>query len=264
MREREEVQAMPWGVVFGAAYICKTIYTGLMKHILLSALLACASLAQGQTVAIEEAILNKGIVEKRWSPEEMPEIGKKWAQLKARYPAMQFDSVSGETIVEGVITFPGIQKQRAFKRLQEWAAIHFTDADAVKRHEDLEAGKLIFKGYVGVTHLAKVRLLWETELVPTTSNLYFTLTFTVKDERAKVRLDQLRFRNFRRGYSYGSLYAPGEWEETPLQGFFPVVERKSSTWESVYDLLSRCDAELRAQLASMERYVRDVDADYRF
>lgn len=236
-----------------------------MKPILLLAtFLVLQPCAFTQTVEIETVLINKAISEGRWSTEELPEIGSRWRQLKSQYPEMQYDTLEGQVIVEGIINFPGINKQNAFRRIKEWAAINFSDVESAVHYEDLESGKMIFKGYVEVTSYTKIQFLWNEELVPTTSNLYFTLILTVKDEKAKVRFEYLRFQNYRAGYMLGSYYVPGEWEETSLKSFFPIVYKKSSTWEGAFKMLTNCKASLMRLLPSMERYVGGINADYRF
>ena len=235
-----------------------------MKKILVFGLMVLAQWCFGQTVEIETALLNRGIEENRWSQEGMMERGRKWAKVKGNYPVMQYDSLSGEVILDELITFPGITKSQAFKRMKEWASINFSNVDDVIEYEDMESGKLFFKGYVEITHLIQVRFLWARDTYPTRSNLYFTLSLTIKDEKAKVRFENLRFISHRAGFATSTYYVPAESIETSLRSYLPVAWSSPNTWEDTFDLLRNSMTSLRRFPLSMQRYIRAINEDYKF
>ncbi len=235
-----------------------------MKHVLIMLLLVPV-VGWGQTVGIEEAYLNAAVKAKKWTQEEASARGKAWAQIKGKYPVLPYDTVRKEMVIEDVIEFSGITKAQAFKRVKEWAALNFGKLDAVLEYEDLESGKIILEGFTEVTHLTLSPGAWgRLKSAPTNSNLYFSLVVTMKDGKAKVQYENLRFRYWRAGFAMASYYVPGEWENTGFSYYYPVTAREPDGWAVTLDLLSKSVSELKATAPSLERHIRAVGEDYKF
>lgn len=235
-----------------------------MKKVLLIMLLAPV-MGWGQTVEIEAAYLNNAIKSKLWTQDEATTRGKMWAQIKGKYPILPYDTVKKEMVIENIIAFPGVPKEQAFKRVKEWASLTFGKLDAVLEYEDLATGKIILEGFSEVTHLTKSPGVWgRLRTAPTTSNLYYSLVVTIKDGKAKVQYENLRFKYWRPGFALNSTWVPGEWESTGFSYYMPVTSREPEDWEITLDLLRNSVAELKNTAPSLEKHIRAVEDDYRF
>lgn len=236
-----------------------------MKKIFFMVALCAPVWACGQTVELEEAYVNKCISEKTWTQIESTDRGKQWKALRAVYPKIPYDTATKMVTVEHIVTFPGVAQAQAFKRVKEWGALHFGSLDAVTDYEDAESGKIIMEGFVPVTYEATFENMWgTTKSVPTFKSLYFSLVVTVKDGKAKVRYENLKYHYTVGGYMAGSVYVPVEVVRLPFGVGFPITAGAPGTWKGAVELLNKTMSELNATAPSLEKYVREVTADYGF
>jgi len=233
---------------------------------LLFVLAVCAPwMGWGQTVEMEEAYMNKCLSDKTWDQVHGAERVRLWRTLRDGYPIIPFDTATRSVTVEHIISFPGIDKVTAFKRVKEWGALHFGSLEAVTDYEDLESGKIILEGWVPVSYDATFENIWgNVKSVPSYRSLYFSLVVTVKAGKAKVRYENLKFHYSVGGYIVGGVYMPVELVRAPLGGLFPITSSDSSTWPGSVDLIRKTMRELNATAPSLETYVRSAEADYGF
>jgi hypothetical protein len=222
-------------------------------------------LGLSQTVDIENAYINKAISEKKWDQMEAAKRGKLWQQLRAEYPVLPFDTVSKEIHVESIITFPGITKDVAYRRIKEWAALNFGKLSSVLEYENEASGKIIIEGLTEIKYNSTFKTIWgNNKAIPTDMDMYFSLMLTVKDGKAKVQYENLRYRTFVPGYGSGVYYVPSEYFNLRFGFMFPITASDTSSWEGYLDLLKKSMAELNATAPSLELYIRGADSDYRF
>lgn len=220
----------------------------------------------GQTVELEEEYLNKCVREQKWTQAEATERVRLWRQMKVEYPVIPYDTSAKEVTVDRVITFPGVKREVAFRRVKEWAALTFGSLEEVTDYEDAASGKIILEGYVVVTYQASFDNLWgNLKSVPDSKRLYFSLVVTVKDDKAKVEYKNLKYWYTIGGYTIGNTYIPLEVVRMPFGLGFPVTAAADKgTWKGALDLLRKTMVELNATAPSLEAYVRAVDEDYKF
>lgn len=236
----------------------------MLKIILLATGMSVASLSLGQTVAIEEAYLNASISSGRWTQEEASARGKKWAKFKAQYPVLPYDAETGRFEVKELISFPGVSRGTAFKRAKEWAALRFGKLSEVTEYEDAETGKLIFEGYMEITHMAMKPTMWgKLRAAPSSSRLHFSLIVTIKDGKAMVEFENLRFRYWIPPSTIG-IYVPGEWQSYGIGGYFPIVSKDVEGWEIVGDMVKSVFTELKWVAPSLESHIKKAAEDNGF
>lgn len=220
----------------------------------------------GQTVELEEQYLNKCVKDQKWRAEEAIDRVRLWRQLKGDYPAIPYDTATGEVELVRVIEFPGVKKDVAFRRVKEWGALQFGSLAEVTDYEDMESGKIILEGFVPIVYMATVDNLWGTnKSVPASKDMYFSLVVTVKDGKAKVEYKNLKFRYTVGGYTIGSVYVPMEVVRMPFGNVFPITSADDKgSWKGAMDMVRKTMRELEGTAPSLEQYVRAVEEDYKF
>lgn len=235
----------------------------MFKQISIVLLLVLPCMAMGQSIEAELNYLSEAQRRGDLTPQQLTERASKIRKMKDEYPVMQWDSLERRVVLDKVITFPGVGKQQAWKRMKEWAALNFNKLDAVVEYEDYESGKLIIEGYVEILHLAAYKTIWGKR-IPETSDLHFSMIVTVKDERAKVQFRNLRFKYYVPGYVSGSTYVSPEIYEKSLGYMLPMTSNEPEVWDIYFSLLRNSLQDLNERAPSIERYVRSVSEDYRF
>lgn len=238
------------------------------KMLIVPALWALAmGVVCGQTVAMEKAMLNQALKDGSLTTQEVTDRVRMLRELEGVYPVIELDTATREILVpERVITFPGVTKDRAFKRVKEWGALKFGSLDAVTDYEDAETGKIILEGWVSVWHSASYKNIWGTvKTFPEERQVLFSLVITVKDGKAKMRWENLKYKHRIPGYfSTSNIYVPAQEFIYPVYTAFPLAMSDPGTWKGKIDLLNNTLLELNATYPSLEKYVRTVDDDYRF
>lgn len=236
-----------------------------MKRLTFSLVLLAPRFLFAQTVDIETAYVNKCLAENKWTQVVATDNARLWKQIRGEYPVIPYDTTTGEVVVEHVITFAGVTQAQAFKRVKEWAALHFGSLAAVTDYEDAESGKIILEGWVPVLYESTFDNLWgKNKSVPMTRSLYFSLVVTVKDGKAKVGYKNMKYHYTIGGYVLGNVYMPVEWVRMPLGQAFPITAGDPGTWKGSIDLIRRTMSEVNATAPSLEKYIRDVVKDYGF
>lgn len=229
-------------------------------------LILCGSvMGWGQTVEIESAYINKGIAEKKWDPPQMAARGKMWQQLRHTYPVFPYDTVTKKLHVENIITFPGVKKEIAFRRIKEWAAINYGKLTSVLEYEHEASGKIIIEGYSEVNYTGTT-MTYRGKLKPSPESidLYYSLVLTIVEGKAKIEYKNLKYRSFISGFSMGTYYVPSEYVNMSFGYMFPIVANDPDSWNGYIDLLKNSLAVLNTTAPSIEAYVRDSENDYRF
>jgi hypothetical protein len=231
-------------------------------------LMGCQSvLMSGQTVALEEAYINECIRSQKWSQTESAERVRLWKQLRLDYPVLPYDTLMDRVVVEHVITFPGVMKDQAFKRVKEWSALHFGSLAAVTDYEDAGSGKIILEGWSSVWYSATFDNLWgKSKTQPAERQVLYSLVVTVKDGKAKVRYENIKYKYRIVGYmNSANQYVAAQDFTIALSGLFPVASvEDSATWKGSLDLLRKTMEVLNATAPSLEKYVRDSVGDNDF
>lgn len=238
-----------------------------MKTFFLSVgLCVVVGVVSGQSIAAERAILNTALKEGLLSAPEVTERVRALKDLEPIYPVLPMDTATGKVEVSTVITFPGVTKAQAFKRVKEWAALNFSDLESVIDYEDVEMGKIILEGGVQVWYSATMKNVWgAAKSMPEERWLLFSLVVTVKDGKAKVEYKNLQHRHTIPGYiNAANQYVPKQEFLYPMSFLLPLAWSAPATWKGTIDLLNKSMSELNATAPSLEKYIREVVVDYGF
>lgn len=237
-----------------------------MKKIFI-ALALCAPwvAAWGQTAAMEEKYLNEAVTSGKLTQAEATYRARLWKEIRGEYPVIPYDTAKKELVFDQVIAFPGVTKAVAFKRVKEWAALNFGKLDAVLEYEDAESGKIILEGWTAVLYEDSYENVWgKMKAFPNNRDLTFSMVITLKDGKAKVEYENLKYRYWIWGLVLNGVYHPRELVHVGLEFGFPLISGDPGTWKGTFNLLSRTIAELNATGPSIEKHIRAADDDYRF
>lgn len=220
-----------------------------------------------QTVAIEKALLNKALKDGTMTAEEVTDRVRMLREIEKIYPAIPYDSTTGRIVIpDVVISFPGVTKVQAFKRVKEWAALTFNDLESVVEYEDMESGKIILEGWTSVVYSSSFKNIWgKVKSVPDERRLMFSLIVTVKDGKAKVGYENLKYRHTIAGYiNSANQYVPKQELEYPVLVSFPLAFSEPGLWKGAIDLMNKTMDELKSAAPRLEKYVRAFVEDYGF
>ena len=220
--------------------------------------------ATAQSVEIENAILNRAIQQKEWLQEEIVAKGKEWAALRKEYPSIPYDSLSKTFYFQRLINFSGVSKPLAFKRAKEWGALNFGRLQSVTDYENAEDGVLIFEGYAEIDYTSTYSGLFGRANRETQTDLYFSIIIRIKDERATVKFENLRFKYRVGGTVIGSVYYPVEYYDLPFGYMFPIVKQNLSKWAGSINLLNASKSAILHTIESIEKYMQQTDKDNKF
>lgn len=220
----------------------------------------------GQTVEIEQAFLNKQIADKKWSPEEMQERGRMWKIIKEKYPVLPFDTATRSLKVVKIIEFPGITKAQAYRRVKEWGSLNFADLESVIDYEDFESGKIILEGWRRIWFSNTTTNFWgNVRSFPDERRLLFSLVITIKDGKAKVEYENIKYKYIIPGYiNTMNVYVPQQIFILPLVIAFPLVNSEPGTWEGAIDMMNSTLRAFNETGPEIEKYIRAVNEDYKF
>jgi hypothetical protein len=222
-------------------------------------------LSTGQTVDIENALINKWIAEKKWDAAGIQERAKVWKQERVNYPVVPFDSLSGKVVTSQVIQYSGVSKSQAFKRTMEWAALRFNKVASVVEYSDADAGKLVLEGYVPIHFMGSFKNIWgNVKTLPRSSDLHFSMVITLVEGKAKIEYHNLHFKTFVQGFIAGNVYVPSEIVRNNFEDMFPIIEQDFSMWSGTFDLVRKSLAELNATGPDLSRFLNATNLDYKF
>lgn len=220
--------------------------------------------ASAQTVEIENAILNKSIQQKEWLQDEIVSKGKEWAALRKEYPVLPFDSATNRFKFERLINFSGVSKPVAFKRVREWGALNFGRLQSVIDYENADDGVLILEGFTEIDYTSTYSGLFGRANRETQTDLFFSMVIRIKDERATVKFENLRFKYKVGGTVIGNVYYPIEFYELPFGYMFPIVKQNQAKWRGYIDLVNSSKNRLLGLMESVEKYIQQTEKDGKF
>ena len=221
-----------------------------------------------QTEIIEkENFQKKYVVEEKYSPEKLKEIGRKWKELMTDYggyPNLSYDSSLNEINYKFINSFKGINKEIIYNRIIEWSAIVFGNSDHVIRYKNMETGKIILKGAFDIMFDYDYKNFWGVEKENTTSKTcYFTYIFTIKDDKIKSEIQDIRYE-----YTISILNSGGFYSETeyikPISQLYPITNYKVEKWKEYLDILFETNNSIRSLQDDVAQYIENYNSDYNF
>lgn len=235
-----------------------------MRGLILILALSIGQISICQTVSIEFDQLSRNLKDKGLSSFDQQERARAWQQIKPIYPVLPYDTVTHEFNFERVITFPGVTKNEAFKRVKEWGAIMFGNLDSTFKYEDLADGKIIFEGYSEISYLTTKQFLFKRKIAPDNIDLFFILVVYVKDGKAKLNFKNVRFRNENIATLIGETFIPSVEYYIPFHQLFPIVDNAPELWNPYVEMINKAVNQINVTFLSMERYIRDAATDGNF
>ncbi len=218
-----------------------------------------------QTIQLEEAFLNTNVRLKKWNTEELADISRGWKNVKEIYPLLPFDTVSKRLHSIHVVSFLGVSKEQAFRRVKEWGALNFRSLESVIDYEDASSGKIVMEGWTRIYFNATKENWWgEIKKIPQQRRLLFSMIVTVKEGKAKVEFTNMEFKVYEPAQVLGSVYVPEVNRTYSIEEAFPLMKSPPDTWEGAVNLMKSAMSALDSNVPSLERYIRYAPKDYDF
>lgn len=181
------------------------------------------------------------------------------------YPVLPYDTLTKTFNFTYVLDCSGVPQKVVFKRVKEWCALRYADIDNVLRYEDIDAGKLITKGYTPITYLKTFKGIFGGKHSSyETIKCYHTLIFTCIEGKIKVEVKDLRYLYVYGGYSYGGTYIPRVETEIYLNAMFPIIKNDKVEWAGLMDLAKQTASVYSDHAADLKRYILNWEKDYKF
>lgn len=240
-----------------------------MKTIIISlAFLLTATICFGQTEELELQNLSRMFEEGEFDQEGYRDRAKAWNALMevyGGYPSLPYDENQRRIVFIEYIDVSALNKQVIFNRIFEWAAINFGSLDAVLHYKDYESGKIILKGSFKISHKTTYKNFWGRvkESVTTKTSLQ-TYVFTIKDNKLKLEITQLRYEYKMYGYYTGQYYRPTDTYEMSIHDFYPITDFKPEDWKENLDLIYQTNLRIKLLVFGVELYINEYEQDYKF
>jgi hypothetical protein len=238
------------------------------KLILIGYLILSLVIAIGQTTVIER----ENLVNRHKSGELDLEKYKEFAQSLAKLEPILNDlsqlpiDSSGELSYSKVLELKGLNKKSIYNRIMEFGAINFGSLNAVLQYSDFESGKIIMKGYTDLIHKVDEYFLFSgIEETLRSTKCFFTLIYTIKDNKVKINVRDILFKYDLNEKISGSYYVPAKTIEIPFKSIFPITNRdKSIEWKSNLDMLKQANVTINLMISKTNHYINNIEVDYGF
>jgi len=223
-----------------------------------------------QTYKMEVDLINSLLISKEKTGPEALEMKKNLDEAcdsGRTYPLLPYDTTSGTFNFTYILNCPDVSKNDAFKRVKQWCSLRYADVDAVVRHEDMEAGKLIIKGYTPITYTKTFQGWWgKKRSYSQRSNCYHTIIFTCIDGKIKMEVNDLRYSFVWSGH-YSSLtnsYVGAEETQIYLNSMFPIMINDRKEWAGLLELARQTVQVYGRHSEDLRNYVVNWKNDYKF
>jgi hypothetical protein len=197
--------------------------------------------------------------------EEFKQYAKSWRVLiddLGGYPNLPYDSVKNSISYKKIFDVE-LSKKIIFDRVLEWAAISFGSLDHVLNYKDFETGKIILKGNFDVTYLKDVRNFWgNSKEALTQTTCYQTYVFTVKENKLKIEILNIRYKFYYFGYYNSSIYIPERTLEISIHDLYPITNFESDQWKENLDLLKQTNSIINKLTEGLSLYIKSYNQDY--
>jgi hypothetical protein len=220
-----------------------------------------------QTEKLEIENLSLRYQQKEFPIDDYKQYGQDWRNLLSDlggYPNLPYNydnkAIKFEYLIE-----TGVPKKITFDRILEWSAINFGSLDAVLNYKDFETGKIILKGNFNVTHRQDLKNFWgnlKEEIKETTC--YQTYIFTIKDNKLKIEIMNIKYKFSFVGYMSSNIYIPGRTFEMSIHNIYPITNFDSSQWKEKLDLLNQTNLKIINLKDDISSYIKINKDDYNF
>lgn len=240
-----------------------------MKNYYLTFILLISTiLSFGQTIEREEEYLNKILADQSKSQEEIKILFDNWRAFNkefGEFPKVPFNPKNDQIEYTFTKSYSNLTKEVIMDRILEWSAINFGALDAVLHYKDEASGKIILKGYFSITHKQDYNNFWGTKKEGTnTKDCYQTYVFTVKDNKMKVQVTNLKLEFTSGGYLMGNTFIPTNTEKFPLFVLYPITRFEPIEWKKNLDILKKVDESINTMIENMDFYIGSYSTDYTY
>ncbi len=216
-------------------------------------LLVIITYSTAQTIEIEKQYVNS-IIKSPGSDEFVrKDIAKQWTKFSTEYvyPVLPVDSTKGELQFSEVIEIENVNKKVIFERCEQWLVLSYFQMI----YSNAEVGKIIATASADIPHQYETFSFGSKSNNPTTTKTDYTITLTIKDNKLKYELSDIRY--------YVQL-VESEYS-LPISNLFPIVSKSRNDWFKNLTYLERLDKILMSDVQqSLIKYIAYHKQDYEF
>lgn len=224
-----------------------------------------------QTYRMEVDYLNSLLMSHEKTAQEVTQMKKALDDAcddSKTYPVLPYDTLTKSFNFTFILDCPGIPKKVLFERTKEWGALSYADIEGVLRHENFESGKIIIKGYTPLSYRRTYKGWFGNKFTYSqTSKGYHTMIITVKEEKVKLEIKDIRFSFSSRPYfsTITNSMETGYESTIYLDTMFPITKQDGlGIWIGLLDLARQSFVEYGRHSKSLNWYLLDWEKDYKF
>ncbi|KPL20399.1 MAG: hypothetical protein AMS23_11035 [Bacteroides sp. SM1_62] len=224
--------------------------------------------AIGQTKELEMAHLYEMVKSGQITNVTFNTYGKEWNNLLAEmggYPDLPYNERTKSIEFSQVLDLPNIDKRTIYNRILEWSALHFGSLNSVIHYDDFETGKIILKGWFGITYKFDTKSFWGIEKESISlSECSETYIFTIKDNKVKIEITNLQYESTIGGMYVAGSYIPESKTYRSIHSLYPITKDEPITWKGKLSLLEETKDNITLYLTSLYIYIENHINDYNF
>ncbi len=196
-----------------------------------------ASIAQTNQLEIDN--LARRFENEEFSALDYKGLAKEWQDLLEEfngYPVLPYDEEAKYFVYEHKYNFEGFSKKEIYNRVIEWIAISFGHIDAVMRYQNLETGRIIFKGLFPIRYEGYKIGFWGKPTTKTTpkgrlsSQIYVV---TIVDENIKIEVLGIRYAQS----DFIDITNVYDKYEVYLEELFPITNYEPEYWREILNVM---------------------------
>jgi len=238
-----------------------------MKNLLLLILILESLVCLSQTKQNEEQNINAIIKSKTISQEAITNLAADWRNFLIDYgtfPVLPYNEKNNEIEYTFINNYE-LNKEVIMNRILEWAALNFGALDAVLHYKNIESGKIILKGSFFIVHREDFINFWgnKKETLDTKECLQ-TYTFTVKNNKLKVQVNNISYDYTTSAYAVGSNYYPSRTIKFSMNTLYPITNYDKVKWKENLDILEQTGNRITRLTDNLDLYIKEYSNDYSF
>jgi hypothetical protein len=222
-----------------------------------------------QTADLELEFVKKKYERGEISAQDYQSMGKKWQELMndyGGYPDLDYDTAKETITYSHIVEIPALPKRVIFDRILEWSSISFGNLNTVLHYQNFENGKIIIKGSADIVSSYDEKRIWsnKVDVNLTVTTVDMTLIFTVKDNKYKLEIDNLKY-GFRYNYlTPGTNYYTEKIDYYSISSLYPITAGDVPDWRRRLSILSETKKRFDRIKAGYNIYIKNYQNDYDF
>jgi hypothetical protein len=236
--------------------------------VLTSFYIFCAISCFSQTEQAELNNIFQRRTQGKYTTAEYPNVIQTWRDIISDlggYPKLPYDSTKNQIIYHFKSEFPNTPKRDIFNRIMEWGAINFGSLDQVLHYSNFETGKIILKGWFSVIVEQDYATFWSGKKeILNERKCYFTMVFTIQDNKMKMDIPVMNFEYVFGGYVPGGTYIPLSSKSILLSDLIPVTNTHWMDWRGNINMLIFSDLKIKLLQYNLTEFINITKQDYSF